>query len=74
MSVKRDKALNDYRAAPESERVVQRPGLETSHPHIATWFSLMGSQDVAESLTHTLKPELQRRICNPRRERKKVIH
>lgn len=50
---------------PEIEKAYRKPGLETSHPHIATMFAEQGHSDHAESLTHTLFPALQKRVCTP---------
>lgn len=64
-----NKKRKDFGQVPETERIIKRPGLETSHPHIGTMFMSKGDESVANDVTRQLKPELQHRIVHPTKRR-----
>ena len=51
------------------ETAIRKPGMETSHVHIAGMFSQQGHQDIANSLVLKLMPHLQKRVSEPRRRK-----
>jgi hypothetical protein len=56
---------------PEPEHAYRKPGVETSHMHIATMMMAEGKEKDAESLTRNLFPHLQKRVCmRPKRRRR----